>query len=47
MTAVLIVIIVLAVLVLGAILTKVGWAIRSAPDRLRASRPYRRPRNRT
>jgi hypothetical protein len=45
MTTVLIIIIVLAALVLGAILAKVGWAIRSSPDRLRASRPYRRPRD--
>lgn len=44
MTAVLIVCAVLAVLVLAVILTGHSHAIRTAPRRIRASRPYRRPR---
>lgn len=44
MTAVLIVCAVLAILVLTVILTGHGHAMRTAPKRIRASRPYRRPR---
>jgi hypothetical protein len=42
-TVVIIVIVVLAIIVLGLVLTPAGRAIRSSPDKLTASDPYRRP----
>jgi Na+/H+-dicarboxylate symporter len=45
MTVVLIVCAVLALIVLAVILAGHGHALRTAPKRIRASRPYRRPRS--
>jgi type II secretory pathway pseudopilin PulG len=43
MTVVIIIIAVLAVIMLGLVLTPAGRAIRSSPDKLKASDSYRRP----
>jgi hypothetical protein len=43
MTVVIIIIVVLALLVLGLVLSPAGAAIRTSPRRIRPSRRYKRP----